>query len=138
MMADSTSTLDAGRAPSGLSHSNIYKHISVIVPVRNEEGAIRRTLQQVLAQDYEPGRFDVLVVDGASTDATRDIVRGLQARHPNLMLYGNPRLLSSAARNVGVRQSEGELIVIVDGHCDLEGGHYLRRLAEAFHRSGAD
>jgi succinoglycan biosynthesis protein ExoA len=49
----------------------------------------------------------------------------------------NPRRLSSAARNVGVRNARGDVVVIVDGHCELDG-QYLSRLASAFQRSGAD
>src|SRR5436305_564656 len=46
--------------------------ISVIVPVRNEEAFIESTLRQLLTQDYDPERFDVLVADGRSTDLPRE------------------------------------------------------------------
>jgi succinoglycan biosynthesis protein ExoA len=112
--------------------------ITVIVPVRNEAAHIRGTLEQVLRQEYDPAAFEVLVVDGRSTDATPEIVRGLQAAYPNLQLLDNPRRLSSAARNIGVRHARGELIAIIDGHCEIVNPHYLRDLADAFDRSGAD
>jgi succinoglycan biosynthesis protein ExoA len=112
--------------------------ISVIVPVRNEEEHVADTLKQLLAQAYDPSAYEVIVVDGESTDRTRAVVRSLQALHPNLRLYRNPRKLSSAGRNIGVCHARGELLVIVDGHCDLRNSHYLRDLAEAFQRSGAD
>ncbi|MCS6851585.1 MAG: glycosyltransferase family 2 protein, partial [Gemmataceae bacterium] len=110
--------------------------ISVIVPVRNEAAALGRTLDQLLAQDYD--RFEVIVVDGRSTDATRDIVRQRQVGHAHLTLLDNPRRLSSAARNIGLRAARGDYVVIVDGHCDVPDEGYLRRVAEAFARSGAD
>jgi succinoglycan biosynthesis protein ExoA len=112
--------------------------ISVIVPVRNEEKFIRATLESLLIQHYDPERFEVLVADGRSTDATREIVRGMRAHYPNLRLLDNPRCLSSAGRNAGVRMSQGEILVIIDGHCELESLHYLRDLACAFASSGAD
>jgi succinoglycan biosynthesis protein ExoA len=112
--------------------------ITVIVPVRNEERFIAGTLGQLMGQDYPSDRFEVLVVDGRSTDATRAVVGELLADHPNLRLLDNPGRLSSAARNIGVRQARGELIVVVDGHCQLPGPSYLRNLADAFARSGAD
>jgi succinoglycan biosynthesis protein ExoA len=112
--------------------------ISVIVPVRNEEQFVGKTLQQLLRQHYDPARYEVLVVDGESNDTTRAIVHALQLQHANLKLFHNPRRLASAARNVGVRQARGEFIVFVDGHCDLASPDYLRNLAEAFQRSGAD
>lgn len=112
--------------------------ISVVVPVRNEERFIADTLRQLLAQDYDPTRFEVLVADGESTDATPEIVRAVGRSHANVRLLSNPRRWSSAGRNLGVRNARGELIVVVDGHCDLESTSYLTNLADAFTRSGAD
>jgi succinoglycan biosynthesis protein ExoA len=112
--------------------------ISVIVPVRNEANTLGSTLAQLLGQDYDPARFEVIVVDGGSTDGTPEAVHRLRPHHPNLALLGNPRRLSSAARNVGVWHARGDLIVIVDGHCEVRDPYYLRELASAFARSDAD
>jgi succinoglycan biosynthesis protein ExoA len=120
-------------APSDLS-----PFITVVVPVRNEARFIARTIEQLVGQDYPGDRFEILVVDGGSTDATRAIVESLATAHPQLSLLDNPRHLSSAARNIGVRASRGDLIVVVDGHCELESQGYFRNLAHAFARSGAD
>lgn len=120
------------------STASAWPFVTVIVPVRNEEPFIARTLEQLMAQDYPPECFEVLVVDGRSTDATRTIVTSWAQRFPHLRLLENPRRLSSAARNLGIAQARGELILIVDGHCELDGPTYLRAVAEAFDRSGAD
>ena len=55
--------------------------VTIIVPARNEERNIRDCVTSLLAQDYP--RFDVLVVDDASTDATPAILADLQRSHPN-------------------------------------------------------
>jgi succinoglycan biosynthesis protein ExoA len=112
--------------------------ISVIVPVRNEARFIRRTLRELLQQDYDPKRFEVVVVDGDSTDETCAIVRSLQLEYANLKLLHNPKRLSSAARNIGIRNSRGDLVVVVDGHCELNNPCYLRQLEKAFTSTGAD
>jgi polysaccharide deacetylase family protein (PEP-CTERM system associated) len=112
--------------------------ISVVVPVRNEERFIADTLLQLLRQEYDRGRFEVLVADGGSTDGTRTVVAALQTDHPNLLLLDNPRRWSSAGRNVAVRAARGDLVVLVDGHCELDNPRYLADLADAFRRSGAD
>jgi succinoglycan biosynthesis protein ExoA len=121
-----------------LTRPQRWPSISVIVPVRNEAARIVPTLRQLLTQDYSPERFEVLVADGRSTDATRACVQQLAEEHPNLRLLDNPGRLSSAGRNRAVRAARGELVVIVDGHCDLGSRYYLRHLAEAFARSDAD
>src|SRR5262245_2625406 len=112
--------------------------ISVVVPVRNEAAFIADTLQQLLTQDYPADRVEVLVADGESTDDTRAIVAALATEHDNLRLLDNPKRLSSAGRNVAARAALGDLILLVDGHCEIGNGRYLAELAAAFARSGAD
>src|SRR5437660_3724488 len=112
--------------------------ISVIVPVRNEEAFIEATLRQLVTQDYDADKFEILVADGRSTDRTRAIVAALQAHFPQVTLLDNPGRLSSAGRNVAVEASRGDLIVLIDGHCELDNPRYLADIAGAFARSGAD
>jgi succinoglycan biosynthesis protein ExoA len=112
--------------------------ITVIVPVRNEGKFIRGTLEQLLAQAYDPERFEVLVADGRSTDATPSIVQEVALRHPQVRLLDNPKGWSSAGRNAAIRAGRGEVFVIIDGHCDLRNPRYLANLADAFARSEAD
>src|SRR5437016_3234163 len=76
---------DEGRQPAGE-----LPFISVLVPVRNEGRFITATLRQLLEQEYDPERFEVIVADGESTDDTRDQVQGLQTFHGNLHLVSNP------------------------------------------------
>lgn len=112
--------------------------VSVIVPVRNEARSIEPTLRSLLAQDYPPEKFEVIVADGCSTDETVPIVRRLQGEYPNLKLVYNPGRWSSAARNLGVRHMRGDVVVVIDGHCQVPDRNYLRNLAAAFAESGAD
>ncbi len=112
--------------------------ISVVVPVRNEEKEIGRVLGQLAAQDYPADRFELLVVDGQSTDNTVAVVQSFIENHHNIRLLSNPGRLSSAGRNVGIRAVRGEIIVVVDGHCEFDDDQFLRKHVAAFERSGAD
>jgi len=112
--------------------------ISVIVPVRNESAFIRNTLNQLLAQKYDRDRYEILVADGGSTDGTPGIVRDLASRHENLHLLTNRKKWSSAGRNVAIERARGDILVIVDGHCEINNRNYLQELASAFARSGAE
>jgi succinoglycan biosynthesis protein ExoA len=116
----------------------VLPFISVIVPVRNEGAFIAGTLKQLLEQDYPARRFEVLVADGGSTDDTRIIVNELAGRHSNVRLLHNPKRWSSAGRNVAAQAARGDIVLLVDGHCEIDNPGYLANLAHAFERSGAD
>ena len=62
------------------------------MPVRNEAAHIAGVLEQVLAQDLDEP-FEVLVVDGRSTDATREVVGQIEARDARVRLLDNPAQL---------------------------------------------
>lgn len=93
-------------------------YLSIVVPIRNEEKFIQSTLSQLGKQQYPRERYEILVVDGMSTDSTPNIVKEFIAAHPeqNIKLLENPGQLSSRARNVGVRNAHGEIIAFIDGH----------------------
>ncbi|MFM7151110.1 MAG: glycosyltransferase, partial [Gemmataceae bacterium] len=73
--------------------------VSVVVPVRNEEAFIEKTLLQLLSQDFPANGYEIIVADGRSTDTTREVVARLAERHSNLILVDNPGLWSSRGRN---------------------------------------
>src|SRR3954467_3261857 len=89
----------SARATDGLLPLTGTPFVSVVVPVRNEAAFIRTTLGQLLAQDYPIDRFEVLVADGRSEDATTAVVGEMMERHANLRLVDNPKRWSSAGRN---------------------------------------
>jgi glycosyltransferase involved in cell wall biosynthesis len=112
--------------------------ISIIIPVRNEAAHIGEVLDRLLEQDYDSNRFEVLVVDGLSTDETPDIVKRYTEQHPNVRYFENPKQLSSAARNIGVHQAQGDAVLVVDGHCIIDRRDMLQNVDAAFAKSGAD
>jgi glycosyltransferase involved in cell wall biosynthesis len=112
-------------------------NVSVIMPVRNEGAYIRRSLGSVMAQDYPASRLEVLVVDGMSDDGTREYVRSLQTERTNLHLIDNPAGIVPPALNIGIRQARGDIIVRVDGHCEI-APDYVSRCVEHLLRDGVD
>ena len=112
--------------------------ISVVVPVRNEARFIEGTIEQLVGQDYPADRFEVLVVDGRSTDSTREIVAAMAAARANVRLLDNPGRLSSAARNIGLREAGARSSWSSTATASSKVRGYLRDVADAFERSGAD
>src|SRR5947209_6149687 len=87
--------------------------LSIVVPTYNRSNSLRRLLLAIEEQTYPNDRFEVLVVDDGSTDGTPDILRHLVVRFALRLIeqaHGGP----SAARNLGVANAGGELIVFLD------------------------
>jgi len=103
--------------------------VSLLVPIRNEERYIARCLDGLAAQDYPRDRLEVLVIDGASSDRTREVVAGYRDRLPGLRILDNPDRTVPYAMNLGIRAAQGDAIVRVDGHCVL-APDYVRRCVE--------
>jgi len=112
--------------------------ISVIIPVRNERAMLPRLLEQLLAQNYPPDRYEILVVDGRSIDGTPDLVsRRFRQRRVPIRVLHNPEIRSSAGRNVGVRAAVGDLFLFIDGHCSVPSRNLLEDTAAILQRTGA-
>lgn len=108
---------------------------SVIVPTVNREVLVRRALDSVLTQDFDD--FEIVVVDSASTDGTRDVVRDYAARDPRVRLITEEvRRGVCPARNTAVDVSTGEWIVPLDSDDELSTGAlalFARHIAAAPH-----
>ena len=127
-----------------LAHSNrqsleSFPLLSVVVPVRNEADAIGGVLTQLMDQEYPRDRYEIIVVDGRSTDATREIVNEM-ARNSAvpIRLTDNPGMLSSAGRNVGIKNSHGDVVAFIDGHCNIPTRRLLNDMATIMAETGAD
>jgi succinoglycan biosynthesis protein ExoA len=113
--------------------------ISVIMPVRNEADFLAESLGSVLWQDYPSDKMEVLVADGMSTDATRDIVRQLAAKHPrhSVRILDNPGRIVATGLNAALRIAKGDIIVRIDGHCRI-APDYVSRCVDHLMHDGVD
>lgn len=93
--------------------------VSVLVPVRNEERFIGRCLTSLLASDYPAECFEILVIDGMSTDDTPAIVAAIAHQHARVKVLANPQRLQGCAMNLGIERARGEVIVRIDGHVEV-------------------
>lgn len=114
-------------------------YLSIIVPVRNEERFIADTMQALIQQDYPRDRFEILVVDGRSTDNTRQVVEQMGGRYPDahIRLLDNPGLLSSRARNIGIKEAKGKLVAVIDGHVYIPGNRLFADMERLKEKNGA-
>lgn len=111
--------------------------VTVIMPVRNEEAFIRRSLGAVLAQDYPPERLEVLVVDGDSTDRTAAIVGAMARMDARVRVLHNAARMQARALNLALDVAHGDVIVRVDGHTVVTPD-YVSRCVAYLRQTGAD
>lgn len=104
--------------------------LTILIPTRNEADFIERCLRALLENDYPAEKMEILILDGASDDDTRNIVERLAAEDPRIVLLDNPHRIISHAVNLGVARSKGDIIVRVDGHA-LVAPDFLRQSAAA-------
>lgn len=112
--------------------------VSVVLPVRNEGAHIDAVLKDVLAQEPPVGGFEVLVVDGESSDDTASRARRHAALDARVRVLNNPGRLSSRARALGAAEARGTYVAFVDGHCRLPSRTLLVDMCALFERTGAD
>jgi cellulose synthase/poly-beta-1,6-N-acetylglucosamine synthase-like glycosyltransferase len=111
--------------------------VSVVVPIRNEEPYIRVCLTSLLQQTYPKEQYEVIVLDGRSSDRSMEIVEELCCHHPNLRCLDNPAAIVPAAMNAGIRNSAGEIIIRADGHT-VYPSDYLENCVKYLEDTGAD
>ena len=119
------------------NESGNYPLVSVILPTWREERYIERCLSSILNQDYPLVRMEVLVVDGMSTDETRNIVRRIAANYPQVKLLDNPDRLQAPGLNKAIAASRGTIIVRADAHSEY-GPTYIRTCVQTLQKTGAD
>ena len=109
---------------------------TIVIPCYNEEHYIESTLRCVRSQRYPADRIEIFVVDGGSTDATREIVARISAEDPRVILVDNPRRIQSAAMNIGIERSRGDVIIRMDAHAEYDENYIMASVA-ALRRTGA-
>lgn len=99
--------------------------LSVVIPVLNEMAHVPALLEGLERQTRRPD--EVIVVDGGSTDGTREWLVAATAQRPWLKVIENPEQWVPAAMNRGILASTGTLVARMDGHARY-ADDYLERL----------
>ena len=111
--------------------------VATVIPVWQEVDHLERCLASVIAQDWPADRHLIQVVDGGSSDGTRDIVKRLAeeseaAGGPRVVLLDNPDRFVPHARNLSLASlpDEVELVLEMIGHVWVPANHLSRRVAD--------
>jgi len=112
--------------------------VSILIPCRNEEKFIESTITSVLEfEDPDQIIKEILLIDGMSTDNTKNIISEFAATNDQIKLLENPDKHQAAALNIGIRQAIGNYIMRLDAHA-VYPADYLKLCQTTAQKSGAD
>jgi glycosyltransferase involved in cell wall biosynthesis len=105
--------------------------VSVVIPVRNEQGTLENLIASLKAQTCQPA--EIVIVDGGSTDETVALAQKLAAADQSMRVLEAGEATPGRGRNVGVAAARSEWIAFCDGGNQLEP-QWLERLLEVVRR----
>jgi glycosyltransferase involved in cell wall biosynthesis len=103
--------------------------LSIVMPAYNERRTIREIVGRVLAADVGGLEKELVIVDDASKDGTRDILRELDGKDGVRVLLQNTNMGKGAAVWSGMRASTGDFVVIQDADLEYDPEEYKVLLA---------
>lgn len=106
--------------------------VSVIVVTFDEEKNILSCLYSLLQQKYVHN-YEILVIDGGSTDKTQEHIREIQKAHKTLKLLVKDGGSIATCRNIGIKNAQYEYIAFTDADCTVPED-WLFRLTTGYKR----
>ena len=100
-------------------------YISVVVPVYNTALYVEDCIKALLSQNYPQDKYEVIMVDNNSMDASTDIIK----QYPIIKLKREYKQGSYAARNHGIYEAKGSIIAFTDSDC-VPSSNWLRNIAD--------
>lgn len=125
-----------GPIKDGVTSEDDLPMVTVVIPMLNEMGAIAACLEQFAGQTYGTDLLDVVVVDGGSTDGSRELVEAYAVDHPWVRVVDNPARKAAAAFNVGVREARGDVLCLFSAH-GVPAADYVARSVSVLEETGA-
>ena len=102
--------------------------VSVFIPCYNETQIIQRLLKSIYDQSYPRSLLEVIIVDGMSTDDTREKIKSFSAAHPELdiKVISNEKKFVTYAVNKGLKAAKGDILIRMDAH-SIPADDYISR-----------
>lgn len=101
--------------------------LSIILPTYNNEKTLGECLNSLTKQNFPKNKYEILVIDGGSSDKTIEIARKFRTK-----IIKNPLKNEENARIIGIRKAKGELLCFIDADNIVVGKDWLKRMAEPF------
>ncbi len=110
--------------------------VSVVVAVYNEEDFIFDCITSLLEQDYPKDKYNILIVDGNSSDRSRNIILDMAKSSKNIVLLENPMRKIAKAFNIGINFSSNDIIALMSAHA-IAANNYISLCVKYLNETGA-
>ncbi len=101
------------RKKETVDDSSYEPHVSMIIPVYNEEKIIEKKIQNTLSIKYLEDKFEVIVVSDASTDRTNEIIGQFHDERLKFFKLAQ-RSGKAGALNSGIKETKNDIVVFSD------------------------
>lgn len=92
--------------------------VSIIIPTMKRRAFLEETLTYLVKSDYPADKLEIFIVDGGSTDGSREVVERFQhASAISIRWHSDKSLRVSAARNYAIRETDAEVLLFLDDDC---------------------
>lgn len=103
--------------------SKNFPYVTLLIVVKNEREYIDRSLKSLLNQTYPKENTEIIIVDGMSTDGTREWlqnrVKELREKDISIGLLDNPKHILASGWNLGIKNAIGEIVCRIDAHNEV-------------------
>ncbi|MDP4126302.1 MAG: glycosyltransferase [Bacillota bacterium] len=89
--------------------------ISVIMPTLNSGKTIETSLRSIRRQNFDQDSIEILVLDGGSSDMTREIAKKYKAK-----IIDNPKVKQEYGKYLGLKKAKGEFVIFMDSDEELQ------------------
>lgn len=118
-----------GALPASIPYEPI---VSYVIPCKNEEGAIGKTIIKCFESDYPKEKLEVIIINDGSTDRTGEVLAEMQELYPNLVVVNWEKNRGKRhGMYEGFMRARGEIVVQLDSDSYLEPTTF-RKLIEPF------
>ena len=98
--------------------------VSVVIPIYNEEKYIKGLIQSIEKQDYDKNKYEVIFVDGNSSDKTiENLNKEIEGTGINYKIISNPEKITPKSVNMGIKEAENDIIIRLDAHSEYPSNY---------------
>lgn len=105
--------------------------VSIILAIYNAERTLDECLTAIFSQDYPKDYYEVIIMDGGSTDSTKSILDKFKKVHKNLRIFHNKGKLSEGigmGKDTGRKISKAKFVVYLDHDNIVHGKNWLKEI----------